>query len=334
MKSTFTKTGFLCLLLTVCSCASDKGDMRSDVGKGAGAADVKTTEVTPTLEEPYCQVVEKEQKRYYAIEHGPYVYVAEVKVKTKDVVPGSKNVLPAEPRTEPATAGPVIAEPVKTDKLFDLTFGIFGNKMYSGGDYMPGGHANYSTDFYPGFNLAGEFYINNVSSVYSRLVVSGTPLSGTFNNFTATQNSEVLYYWDLGYRYTFNDHFSLKGFFGLRQDYIFYVINTTSGALQKYWHGVIGTGCDYSFFKSGKFSLDGGTDFSIFLSTSTSMFQSKTGALLGTEIRPTFEYSYPFFAFFRFEYFKLNNSLFMNQSGKSLLVGVGWTFRVKPAGSL
>lgn len=215
-------------------------------------------------------------------------------------------------------------------KRFQIALIVLGNKTYGGGDYAAGAHVNYSTDIAPGIKLAGEFFFNDTSSVYTQFLLMSTPLSGTFTNFTVDQESSTTKSWDLGYRYTFGKYLSVRGFLGMRQDYILRVISSTRGSYDQFWHGILGLGADYSFYKRGKFSLDGGTDLVTSFGTTTSTHQTKTGFLFGTELRPTFEYSYPFFALLRFEYFTLNDNLLDGHSGKAILFGLGCKFRFKP----
>lgn len=225
---------------------------------------------------------------------------------------------------------PAVPETLQTKRRFELTLGVLGNKTYGGGDYAAGAHVNYSTSLGPGIKLAGEYFFNDKSSIYTQFLLMSTPLDGTFTNFTVTQDSSTTKYWDLGYRYTFGKYFSLRGFIGIRQDYIFHVISSTRGSFEQFWHGLLGVGGDYSFYKRGKFSLDGGTDLVTSLGTTTSTHQTKTGFLFGTELRPTFEYSYPFFALLRFEYFRLNDNLLTSHNGKVILFGLGCKFKFRP----
>jgi len=255
--------------------------------------------------------------------------------QVEEVEPEKKIKVVKAKRTEPVIEVvdeyfPAVPETTQTNKRLEITIAAFGNKTYGGGNYAAGAHVNYSTNIAPGVKLAGEFFFNDKSSIYTQFLLMSTPLSGTFTNFTVDQDSSSTKYLDVGYRYTFGEYFSLRGFLGVRQDYIFHVISSTRGSYEQFWHGFLGLGGDYRFYKTGKFSLDGGTDLVASLGAKTSTHSTETGFLFGTELRPTFEYSYPFFALLRFEYFKLNDNLLTGHSGKLILFGLGCKFKFRP----
>ncbi|MCX6112467.1 MAG: hypothetical protein NTY22_04175 [Proteobacteria bacterium] len=212
-------------------------------------------------------------------------------VEPIEQIPSAENIQLTPPENEPPAAVTEIktdeeVKPVEEEDLRGWFLSLEANtnmdmirandtygrqlKLYSSVGF--GGYTSVGFRFGNHFAIVGDYEIDNIKF-------------NNFDTYIVSQSSKYLMSGRLGPRFYLTKRFHMEILAGLRQHYVVYPTSLTNINIERFNHGSVTIGLNYSIIQGQSFLMSGKTEFDIYLSTTRSAFKTSTGIGATTDLK-------------------------------------------------
>ena len=224
----------------------------------------ETKKVEKTLNEPApAEPVEEE---------APLEQVAAEPIPTTPPPVEETYAIPPEP-VEPVYAGFMFSiDEFESFHMIRITSDKYYRKVGLMSDLGFGGYASIGYRFNEHIAIVGNYSIEDIKFY-------------NFDTYTVTQDHVLLMAGRIGPRFYITPRLNLELLIGLEQHYVAYATTRTKINVERFNHGSVDLGVNYSIVKRTRFLMDGRTDLKVFLPMTKAAWKTATGLGAASEIK-------------------------------------------------